>query len=253
VRSFGFLLVAACSFRHGAAYVVDSTAGDAPLIDAPAADVPSLDATAAFCPVDAHLVLCFSFDQNPLTATQSNEAAAAVTAQIANVTSVASPLGRAAMLRATSDIFVPMGSGVTGVQSAEIWMRYDTEPANNGDRFGMFDSNIIPPNISLFMYRADPSHQLRCGIGGQLEVWDAPQLHTGAWFHLLCTCDGTNLHMVVDGSDLGARPGNCASGGAFVSDGFAIGSDNYGGGGGQSAQLAGAIDGIRLWNQPQTF
>lgn len=249
MRWFGFLWLSACGFQHGAAYVVDSTRGDTSSIDAPLGDISSVDATAAFCPVDAHLVLCFSFDQNPLDAALANEGAAAVTAQLANVTSVASPFGRAATLGNTSDIFVAMGSGVTGVQSAEIWMRYDTEPANNGDRIGMFDSNIIPPNISLFMYRADPSHQLRCGIGGQLEVWDAPQLHTGAWFHLLCTCDGTNLHMVVDGTDLGPRPGNCNSGGGFVSDGFAIGSDNYGGGGGQSAQLVGAIDGIRLWNQ----
>lgn len=229
-----------CGFRHGASYAVDSASVGQ-------TDAPMLDAQPPFCPADADLRLCFSFDQVPVPAMLPNEGTAAVSAQVTAVSSISSPMGHAVQMTTASDIFLAMGSGVTGIQTAEVWFRYDQEPNNDGDRMGLYDSNTSQ-NISLFFYRADPSHTLRCGMFNETQVWDAPQLHTGAWFHLVCVCDGTSLHMFVDGIDLGAMPGDCAGGGAFVSDGFTIGSDNYGGGGGASAQLVGAIDGIQLWD-----
>lgn len=245
------LFLAACGFRPRAAPASDANAGagtDAAAVDAPIADAPAIDAAPAFCPADTHLRLCFSFDGDPLGAQLPDEGAAAVTAQLTNVGSIASPMGHAAQLGATSEIDVAMGSGVTNIQAAEIWFRYDSEPTNDGDRMGLYDSNVIPPNISLFFYRADPSHSLRCGLGDQTGVWDAPQLATGQWFHALCYCDGTSLHMVLDGTDLGPIAGACASGGAFVADGFTIGANNNGAGAAVDAQLLGAIDGIRLWD-----
>ena len=242
------LFFAACGFAPRAAPASDAAAaGDAAALDAPVADA-TIDAAPVFCPADTHLRLCFSFDGVPLGAQLPNEGAAAVTAQLTNVGAIASPMGHAAQLGATSEIDVAMGSGVTNIQAAEIWFRYDSEPANDGDRMGLYDSNVVPPNISLFFYRADPSHTLRCGLGGQTAIWDAPQLAPGSWFHALCYCDGTSLHMVLDGTDLGAMAGACASGGAFVADGFTIGANNNGAGAPVDAQLLGAIDGIRLWD-----
>jgi hypothetical protein len=238
-------LVVGCGFRHGVSYALDggSDAQTTP-IDAPA---PPIDAPPPFCSSDAHLRLCFSFDQNPVPGTLPNEGAAAVTAQVSSVGSIPSPMGRAVQMSAASDIFLAMGTGVTGIQTAEVWFRFDQEIATNGDRIGLYDSNTVQ-NISLFFYRVDPIHQLRCGMFNETQVWDAPQLQPGPWFHLVCVCDGTSLHMFVDGTDLGGIAGDCAGGGAFVQDGFTIGSDNYGGGGGASAQLVGAVDGIRLWD-----
>ena len=253
MRPWLFALVG-CAFRPGAPTNVAS--GDAGGSDTGNPDAPAdgpLDAAAPFCASDPHLLMCFSFDQNPLPATLPNEGTAAVSAQVTSATSIASPLGRAAQLDTASEIYVAMGSGVTGVLSAEIWFRFDQMPANNGDRMGLYDSNVAPPNISLFFYRADPIYTLRCGMGGETEVWNAPTLTTGTWFHAACVCDGTSLHMVVNGSDLGAMPGPCASGGAFVTDGFTIGSNNNGGPTGIDSQLVGAIDGIRLWDDTIAF
>ena len=113
------------------------------------------------------------------------------------------------------------------------------------------DSNVSPPNISLFFYRADPTHQLRCGLGGAVNVWDAT-LATSTWTHLVCTCVGGNQQMFVDGVKVGDTPGACSTGGGFVDpDGFTIGSNNNGGPTGVSDQLLGAIDGIRLWDVPK--
>jgi hypothetical protein len=248
---FWLLVLVGCAFRPGAPTSLAGS-GDAAGADAPLLDVAA-DAAPPFCEADPHLVMCFSFDQNPLPAMLANEGTAAVSAQVMNTTSIASPLGRAALLDATSEIYVAMGSGVTGVLSAEIWFRFDVVPANNGDRMGLYDSNVVPPNISLFFYRADPIYTLRCGMGGETEVWNAPQLQPGTWVHAACICDGTNLHMVVDGTDLGPIAGSCASGGAFVADGFTIGSNNNGGATGADAQLVGAIDGIRLWDETIPF
>ena len=247
---WALVLLASCRFvpgiAAGDARGAEAVAGDA----AQAAPDATADAAPPFCAADPHLRLCFSFDQASLGAMLPNEGAGAVTAQLTGVQSIASPMGRAAQLGAASEIYVPMGSGVTGIQAAEIWFRYDSEPAGDGDRMGLYDSNVAPPNISLFFYRADPSHTLRCGIGGETQVWQAPQLATGTWFHAACICDGTNLHMVLDGTDLGAIAGACASGGAFVQDGFTIGANNNGAGNQIDAQLIGAIDGIRLWDTP---
>lgn len=205
-----------------------------------------------FCPADAHLRLCFSFDQTPLMPSLANEGGANVSATLTNVTRipVGSGSGGAAQLGSTSEIFVPYTNEVSAIRTIEIWFRYDSEPITNGGRMGLVDSNVVPPNISLFFYRADPTHQLRCGLGNATMTWDAT-LAPNAWTRLSCVCEAGDLKMFVDGVMVGDTVADCAAGGAFVSpDGFVIGANNNGGPTGVNDQLLGAIDGIRLWDTP---
>ena len=214
-------------------------------------DAPSDAPSALFCAADPRLRLCYSFDQESLPAALPDEGAAVVDAQLTNITRIARGSGGAALLNTTSSIFVPMTSEVTNIQALEIWYRADADPPNNGGRSGLVDSNVSPPNISLFFYRQDPGHQLRCGLGAAVTVWDAP-LTVGSWIYLACVCEANSLKMYVDGVKIGETPGPCASGGAFVGDGFTIGSNNNGGPSVFDDRLMGAIDGVRLWDVPLT-
>jgi len=206
--------------------------------------------SAPFCAADPRLRLCYSFDQEPLSAVLPDEGAAAVDAQLTNVTRITRGRGGAALLNTTSSIFVPMTPEVTNIQAFEVWYRADADPPNNG-RSGLVDSNVSPPNISLFLLRQDPGHQLRCGLGAAVASWNA-SLTVGSWTYLACVCEANSLKMYVDGVKIGETPGPCASGGGFVGDGFTIGSNNNGGPSGFDDWLVGAIDGVRLWNVPLT-
>lgn len=245
-------MLAGCGFHHGSLGPVE----DAQLGDSArdvAGDVAIDAPPPAFCPSDPHLRLCFSFDQATLPSSLPNEGAANVSAQLTNVTRIAKGTGGAAQLGATSEIYIPYSTEVANIQTIEILYRYDSEPTTDGGRMGLMDSNVATPNnISLFFYRADPTHQLRCGLGSEVSVWSAT-LTTNTWYHLICDCEATtNQRMYVDGVMIGDTAGACAAGGAFSTpDGFTIGSNNNGGPTGIDSQLLGAIDGIRLWDIPR--
>ncbi len=232
------LVLASCKFA-----VPAGTSSDAAL-DAPP-DV-EIDAPPPFvvCPPDPDLSVCFTFDQSPLPPALPNEGSVAVSAQLTSVARTAAPQGGAVELGATGSVFLPAAT-VTGIQTIELWFRLDDDPPDGG-RVGLVDSNVIPPNISLFAYRSAATRQLRCGIGGQLEVMDAV-LPTGAWTHVACTCDGTAMTIYVNAVSIGSRDGTCGSGGAFVDNGFTIGSDNTGQPDVYGERLSGAIDALRLW------
>lgn len=242
----------ACGFRavaaHGSAGGDASDAVDAmtdAMTGAPA-DAPPARFCAASQP---HLRMCFSFDQPTLPASLPEEGAAMTPAQLTNVMRIASPLGGAAKLASDSEIYVPMDSAVSGILASEIWVRVDTDAPSNGARETMFDSNEIPPNISMFVYRNDPHHDLHCGMGSQNESWTTDAFTLTAWHRIACVCANGNLSLFLDGVDLGDRPGNCGTAGALVSDGFTIGANNNGGPTGIDELLIGAIDGIRLWDE----
>lgn len=248
-RALVLAAVGGCGFQHGQ-FVGDATAQEIDaevdgMVDAP---------PPAFCPPgDPHLQLCFSFDQVPLTPTLANEGAANVSAALTNVTRVpvGTGSGGAAQLGAASEIFVPYTAEVTGIRTIEIWYRFDSEPTADGARMGLVDSNVVPPNISLFFYRKDPTHQLRCGLGSATVTWDAT-LTPNTWLQLSCVCDAGHMKMFVDDMMVGDTVGDCDAGGAFVSpDGFVIGANNNGGAADVSEPLLGAIDGIRLWDTPR--
>jgi len=241
------LALAGCSFQ------IDAPATGSPdaAPDAPP-DARSDAPAPPFCPTDPELRVCFSFDQTPLPAMLPSEGTATVTATLTSITRIArSPTRGAAQFGATSGIAMPMGVGVTGVLASEVWFRADAMPATNGGRMGLFDSNTSE-NISLFFYRADPVHQLRCGLGNQTEVFPAT-LATTTWHYAACTCEGGAMRMYLDGVLVAPpRPGGCSAG-AFVGDGFTIGSDNSGSGGTVAGdRIAGAIDGVRLWAVART-
>ncbi len=242
MRSFVVLaLLGGCSFRHGVAADLDATPRDG-------APDTAIDASAPpFCPADPHLRLCYSFDADPLPASMPNEGAAAAIAQLTKVTRLARGSGGAALLDTTSIIHVPYTAEVTGIQAIEVWYRVDAEP-DDDERSTLVDSNVIPPNISLFVARVDPTHQLRCGIGASNSVWDV-KLEPGIWYYAACVCEADTLKMYVDGTKVGetAAPG-CTSGGALVDAGLTIGSNNNGGPTGVDDWLVGAIDGVRLWD-----
>lgn len=238
--------LAACGF-HGPRLADDDAS--TPVDPDAAIGDSTTDASAppAFCPTDPHLRLCYAFDQAVLPALLPDEGAAVVDAHLTNVQSMPSPKGRAAKLDATSEIWVPMVTEVTNIQAFEVWFRYDAELATNGGREGLVDSNVSPPNISLFFYRADPTHSLRCGLGGQVEVWPAT-LVPAHWYYAACVCDAGMLTMYLDGVQVGRNAGACASGGGFVMDGFTIGANNNGGQPNPTDWLIGEIDGVRLWD-----
>ncbi len=235
-------LLVGCRFEHGTAVATSDAALDS------AVDAPVDMALVKVCPTDAHLRLCYSFDADPLPASMPDEGAANVSAMLTDVTRVDHDGGGAAQLSTTSMIYVPYTSEVTGIQTLELMFRADAPPPANFARVGLLDSNIIPPNISLFWYRVDPGYQLRCGLGGALYSFDAP-IQLGTWYRAVCTCNADTLQLFLDDVKLGeVASSQCSSGGAFVAAGLTIGSNNNGGPTGNDEWLVGAVDTVRLWD-----
>ena len=246
------LLCSACGF-HAVAKTGDaSSMRDATAVDA-ALDAPPDAAAPRYCTTDTHLRLCFDFDGPTYPAMLPDQGVATSSAQLTNVTRIASPNGGAAQLGATSEIYFPMDGAVTNILTSDITFRIDTDAASDGARESLFDSNLIPPNISMFVYRNDPHHDIHCGMGSQNESWTTDAITLATWHRVLCTCANGNLSLYLDGIDLGDRPGNCATGGQITSQGFTIGSNNNGGPTGVNEFLLGAIDGIRLYDTAQTI
>ncbi len=252
-RSVIIAALGACSFdgREGAppdAPTVESIDVDAPAVDAPVDAPPPV-----LCPPgDDDLRVCFSFDEMPLPTTLVSAGTATVTATLAEVTRIErSSTSGAAQLGITSGISMPMSAGATGVLTGEVWFRADMLPSSENQRMGLYDSNTSP-NISLFLYRTGSGYTLRCGLGGQTEVFTAA-LVQGAWHYVACTCEGGAMSVYLDGELVApARQGGCNAG-AFAGDGFVIGADNGGSGGTVAGdRLQGALDGVRLWAAPRT-
>ena len=233
------LLVTGCGFKP----TLYTTDVDAQL----AHDSGGHDGTvdAAPCATDPQVVLCFSFDQAPLPASLPNEGTVtSVAAQVTNVGSIARGSGNAAVMGASSEIFVPQSPATTGVMSVEIWFRLDADPVD-GARAGLYDSNVGPDNMSLFVNRVGVGHTLRCGIGNETTTWNAT-IATANWYYAACICNGPDEQMWLDGTMVGDTPGACSNGGTIVADGLVIGANNNGGPNGVSDMLIGAIDAIRM-------
>jgi hypothetical protein len=116
LRTAVLLALSACSFGPPAGIEpgepdarVDSGADSR--VDGPAA--------IAFCEPDPSLLLCFSFDADPLPSSLANEGAAGIAAQLTNVTRIARGTGGAAMLDATSRIRVPPSGETIGFVAVE--------------------------------------------------------------------------------------------------------------------------------------
>jgi hypothetical protein len=243
--SVSVALIAGCTFDHAnpigqrdAAVVVDA-----------AVDSPSDAAIVPFCSADPHLRLCYSFDADPFPTSMPNEGAATVTAQLTSVTRGNHLAGGAAELTTASIIYLPEAADVTAIQTLEVSFRADTSPPTNLARIGIIDSNILPPNISLFLYRADPGYQLRCGLGSALYTYDAPGFALGTWHRAVCTCNADTLQLYLDDVKIGETPtAGCSAGGAIAIAGLTLGSNNNGGPTGVNEWLIGAVDSVRFWD-----
>lgn len=210
-----------------------------------AADAGAIDTPAAkpFCDGDPTLLVCFSFDADPLATTLANEGMATVTAQLTNVGGIASPLGRAALLDTTSQIRVPPNAQTTGIVATEAWVRIDADPPV-GQRVGIIDADATSSAVSFFYYFPSPNRQIRFELGQQLFLDFT--LDLGSWHYLAQVCDNATLTAYVDGTKIGERAG-CTPGDA-TTFGLQFGQNNTGSGGDQ--WLVGAIDGVRLWTAP---
>lgn len=221
------------------------TAGTAP--DAPpgAVDTGSDARTdVALCERDPDAVLCFSFDHAPEPSVMANEASAAASATVTNVGAEMHGDGYAGLFDPTSEVFVAAAPEVTHVAAVEVWFRLDGLP-DDGERMGLYDSNVGPDNLSLFVNRENQGYTLRCGLGGETTTW-AAALARDTWYYAACLCTGPNQQMWLDGVLIGDTPGPCTNGGTIVGDGLTIGANNNGGPNGVDAQLVGAIDAIRF-------
>ena len=160
------------SLHPHAAGGADDAAGDAApdVFDAPADAEPDAPPP-AFCPPDPHLRLCFSFDDNPLPGSLPEQGAATNPATLTDVTWISARSAAPRRSARPSSIVVAQDTDVYAILAAEVWFRMDTDAPANAARESLFDSNIIPPNISMFVYRNDPHHDLHCGIGSQSEIW----------------------------------------------------------------------------------
>jgi len=243
------LALGACNFRLPFGGEVDAStpADTAADTAADGGDAAGDAAPRPLCAPDSRLPLCFTFDQSPLPAALANEGSAAVSAKLTSVSQIASPHGSAVALDVTSTIALPFTGDVAGVLSIEVWFRIDSDVANFA-RSGLLDSNVLPPNISMFWNRTDPTHQLSCGIGNQATTFPVT-LAIGAWTYAACTCSGGIVTLYLDGLLVATAGGDCGAGGGFVADGLTIGANNTGSGQPVNDQLVGAIDGVRLWTQ----
>jgi len=243
MRAAVLLALSACSFHSPAVSEPDEPgepdAGAEVGVDA-GADAP---APPALCAPTSGLLVCFSFDADPLPASLANEGAASVAAALTNVTRLARGAGGAALVGMTSQMRVPPNTLTTGFVSVEAWVRVDADPPVAG-RVGIIDADATSSAVSFFYYRGTTSRQIRFEIGQQLFL--DVTLPLGTWHYLAEVCDNNTLTAYVDGLPVGNRTG-CSPGNAMPY-GLQLGQNNTQTGGDE--WLVGAIDGIRMWTVP---
>jgi hypothetical protein len=239
MRAAVLLALSACSFHSPAAGEPGEPDAEVGGVDA------SVDAPAppALCAPASGLLVCFSFDADPLPASLANEGAANVAATLSNVTRLARGAGGAARVDLTSQMRVPPNAVTAGFVSMEAWVRIDADPPLGG-RVGIVDADATSSAVSFFYYHGTTSRQIRFEIGQQL-VLDIT-LPLGTWHYLAEVCESNTLTAYVDGVRVGERTG-CAPGNAMTY-GLQLGQNNTQTGGDE--WLVGAIDGIRMWTVP---
>ena len=217
----------------------DAAAGDAPL-ESVQMEIP--------CPQDPTLSICMAFDAPAFGSPYTNEGVVPVSANLTNVTRTATSTGGAALLGATSEIFVPMNTQITGIVAIDARVRLDEEIPTDG-RVGLIDADKTTPGMSLFLYTGTTSpHRIRCNLGG-VDLYAATTLTLGQFTNIGCTCEMGNVAVWKDGVKLVELGGatTCMPGVATTS-GLQIGQNGRSGDGlPPNEPFVGAIDRVRLW------
>lgn len=237
-----FAAAGGCGFQIPAT----ATGDDAPPgLDAPRdTGDPDTPPAPRLCDPAPGLIGCFSFDAPVFASPLANEGSAAVVAEHDNVDRVPCQGGGAAQVGTTSRIQVLPNTELTGIASAEAWVRIDADPATGG-RVGIVDADATSAAVSFFYYRPG-AYQIRFELGVQLFL--DHQLSLGDWHYLAQTCEGGVLTAYVDGSPVGSRTG--CSPGVATTYGLQLGQNNNQASGNE--WLTGALDGVRLWTTVRT-
>jgi hypothetical protein len=242
LRATLLLSLSACGFGSpSAGGVVPEGPDAAPDAADDAPDAPAL------CAPDPGLLVCFSFDADPMPASIANEGAASVAAQAINVTRTPGPASGAALFNTTSQLRVPPNSAVQGIASVEAWVRIDANPA--GERSGILDSEATSSPLALFYYNSyssSPNPHVLFYIGQSLFV--ERTLELGTWHYLAQVCESNMLAVYLNGTRIG--PATSCTPAIATTYGLQIGQNNNGNTSPGNQHLVGAIDGIRLWTRP---
>jgi hypothetical protein len=190
--------------------------------------------------------VCFSFDDG-LAPTMANEGAVPLDASVTSASATPGQDYGAVKLDTTSRIFIAETADVTGIVALEAWFRLDVAP-DTGQRMGLLDSEG-KPDMSMFYFRVDSLHLVRCQIGGQ-ELYAPVTPAVDRWSYVTCVCANGGLQAYDNGKLVHEQAGSCAAAG-IGKGGVAIGQANKPGAGGDVGDwLVGAIDAIRMWDVP---
>jgi Concanavalin A-like lectin/glucanases superfamily len=235
LRAALLLSLSACGFRSPAA-------GEPGAVPDAAGDADAALGAPALCKADPSLLVCFSFDVDPLPASLANEGTASVAAQATNVRRTAGRDGGAALFDTTSQLRVPPNDALSGIVAVEAWVRIDADPA--GQRAGILDADATASAVSFFYYNSSATiRQIRFEIGQQLFI--DRTLELGAWHYLAQVCESNMLAVYLNGTRIGLGTG-CTPATA-TTFGLQIGQNNNGTNPTGSEHFVGAIDGIRMW------
>jgi len=233
---WGLVLVLAGCTAEVKEMTVDATVGDDANPDTAQMEIA--------CPQDPTLSICMSFDTSTTSGTYMNEGTLALSANLTNVTLT----GGAAVLGATSEVFIPPNTAITGIVAIDVRIRLDEDVPANG-RVGLVDADKTTPGMSLFLYTGTTStHRIRCNLGA-VDLYAATSFTLGAYTNIGCTCENGNVAVWRDGVKLVELGGatTCMPGVATTS-GLQIGQN------GRSGDMlppnepfVGAIDRVRLW------
>lgn len=239
LRAAVLLSLSACGFHS-------PSAGDPAPADAAGTADAAVDAPAApaLCKPDPGLLVCFSFNADPLPASLANEGSAAIAAQATGVTRTAGQDGGAALFDTTSQMRVPPNTALLGIVAVEAWVRIDTNPT--GSRAGILDADATGAAVSFFYLNSSPNRQIRFEVGQQHFI--ERTLDLGVWHYLAQVCESNMLAMYLNGTRIGLESGCMPA--IATTYGLQIGQNNSGASPVGSEHLVGAIDGIRMWTTP---
>src|SRR4051812_35903896 len=176
------------------------------------------DGGTRMCPADAHLEVCFTFDD--LAFTNGGQATLSVAAS-----AIAPTTGRdqtpAILVENTSTIMVaPTAATSITVAAIELQVQLASEP-DATQRMGLLDSSSAPSLAMFYWNGANPDvdagsgpsgHFLSCALGTAQRLFTATDTPLGTgWHTIACNCADNTLTIYLDGALAGSETG-CSPG-----------------------------------------